>query len=78
MNPLLSPWTTQPFNLPPFKDIQTEHFKPALEEGMTAHLEDLKTIIDNDEEPTFENVIVPYDRAGGLLDKVSSVYGNMC
>ena len=27
-------------------------------------------------EPTFDNVIAPYDRAGAQLDKVGSVFGS--
>lgn len=81
-NPLLDEWTTQPFELPPFAAIQTEHFKPALEVGMKAHLDDLQAIVNAhvpvDAEPTFETVIAAYDRAGSLLSKVSGVFSNMC
>lgn len=76
-NPLLEPWT-QAFSLPPFDKIQTEHYKPALEVGMEEHLKDLQAIVDNPEPPTFENVMVAYDRAGSILDKVGGVFGNMC
>jgi len=44
---------------------------------MEAHLEDLQAIVDNQDEPNFENVIAAYDRCGSLLDKVGSVYSNM-
>eukprot|EP00523_Entomoneis_sp_CCMP467_P005958 CAMPEP_0168733478 /NCGR_PEP_ID=MMETSP0724-20121128/8314_1 /TAXON_ID=265536 /ORGANISM="Amphiprora sp., Strain CCMP467" /LENGTH=683 /DNA_ID=CAMNT_0008780543 /DNA_START=129 /DNA_END=2180 /DNA_ORIENTATION=+ len=78
MNPLLSSWADQPYQLPPFKDIKVEHFQPALEEGMKAHIEDLEAIINNAEDPTFDNVIAPFDRAGSVIEKVSGVYDNMC
>ena len=45
---------------------------------MEEHLKDLQAIVDNPELPTFENVMVPYDRAGSILDKVGGVFGNMC
>jgi len=77
-NPLLQSWASQPLRLPPFQDIQTQHFKPALEEGMRLELEDLQAIVDNPEPPTFENVVAAYDRSGHVLDKVRSVYSNMC
>lgn len=77
-NPLLKSWASQPLRLPPFQEIETHHFKPALEEGMKLELEDLQAIVDNPEPPTFENVLAAYDRAGHVLDKVRSVYGNMC
>jgi peptidyl-dipeptidase Dcp len=77
-NPLLESWSPQPFSMPPFSKIKTDHYQPALEEGMKAHLQDLQEIVDNPEDPTFENVISPYDRAGSMLGKVSGVFGNMC
>jgi peptidyl-dipeptidase Dcp len=77
-NPLLKSWASEPLRLPPFKDIETHHFKPALEEGMKLELKDLQAIVDNPDPPTFENVFEAYDRAGNVLDKVRSVYGNMC
>ncbi|VEU35041.1 unnamed protein product [Pseudo-nitzschia multistriata] len=76
-NPLLEAWT-QPFSLPPFDRIQTEHYRPALEVGMEEHLRDLQAIVDNPEPPSFENVMVAYDRAGRTLNKVGGVFGNMC
>lgn len=45
---------------------------------MEEHLLDLQAIVDNPEPPTFENVMVAYDRAGSTLDKVGGVFGNMC
>ena len=77
-NPLLESWTQLPFSLPPFDKIQTDHYRPALEVGMEEHLKDLQEIVDNPEAPTFENVMVTYDRAGSTLDKVGGVFGNMC
>ena len=32
-NPLLRSWSDQPFNLPPFKEINPSHFEPALQTG---------------------------------------------
>jgi peptidyl-dipeptidase Dcp (EC 3.4.15.5). Metallo peptidase. MEROPS family M03A len=37
----------------------------------------LTTIINNTEEPTFENTIVAYDNAGALLDKISPVFSHI-
>lgn len=77
-NPLLDDWSNQPYNLPPFHLIQPSHFESALEVGMEQHSEDLKAIANASDEPTFENVIEAYDRAGKLYKKVAAVYGNMC
>jgi len=76
-NPLVEPWT-QAFSLPPFDLIEVNHYKPALEVGMEDHLKDLQAIVDNPDPPTFENVMVAYDRAGKVLDRVGGVFGNMC
>ena len=77
-NPLLGDWSSRPFHMPPFDEIKTEHFEPALHVAMEAHLKDLQAIIDNnDDEPNFENVVAAYDRAGHLLSKVSGVYSNL-
>ena len=77
-NPLLESWTAQPFSLPPFEKIEVDHFKPALEVGMEEHLKDLNGIVNNPDPPTFDNVIVAYDRSGSIFDKVGGVFGNMC
>lgn len=74
-NPLLRSWSDQPFNLPPFKDIRAEHFVPAFEIAMAAHLADLNMIASSPSDD-FDAILGMYDRAGGLLSKVGSVYGN--
>jgi peptidyl-dipeptidase Dcp len=35
-NPFFQEWTT-PFGVPPFDQIRTEHFLPAIQEGMAQH-----------------------------------------
>lgn len=45
---------------------------------MKCHLNDLQAIVDKEDEPTFENTIVPFDQAGSVLDRVRSVFSNMC
>ena len=77
-NPLLQSWASQPLRLPPFGEIKVEHFQPALEEGMRLAIQDLQAIVDNPDTPTFANVLEAYDRSGHVLDKVASVYSNMC
>ena len=75
-NPLLQSWSSQPFNLPPFGLIAPVHFRPAFDTAMESHLADLRSIVDEEAESTFDNVIAPYDRAGAQLDKVGSVFGS--
>lgn len=77
-NPLLDDWSTEPYHLPPFRRIEPRHFKPAFEAAMEEHISDLRSIVDNEDDPTFENVIAAHDRAGALLSRVSAVFGNYC
>ncbi len=74
-NPLLRSWSDQPFNLPPFKDIRSEHFVPAFDVAMAAHIADLEAISSSSLND-FDSILGAYDRAGSLLSKVASVYGN--
>src|ERR1700754_2139859 len=72
-NPLLSTWTT-PQGAPPFADIAPAHFRPAFERAFAAHDNEITAITSNPDAPTFDNTIVALERAGGLLDRVSSVF----
>jgi peptidyl-dipeptidase Dcp len=75
-NPFFSEYTT-PFQVPPFDKIQARHYMPAFDQGMAEGRADLKKIIENKEEPTFENTIEAYMRMGKLLDKVGSAFGGL-
>lgn len=72
-NPLLSEYTAE-FGVPPFDDVKIEHFVPAFEEGMKQHKENIDAIINNPEEPTFDNTIVAYFFSDELLGKVRTVF----
>jgi len=75
-NPLLLAYDT-PFNVPPFDKIKDEHFKPAYEEAIKVHNLEIDTIVNNTEEPTFENTILAIENAGSLLGNVSRVFDNL-
>ncbi len=72
-NPLLSDFNT-PFNVPPFDKIKVEHFEPAFAEAMKQQKTEIEAILNNTEEPTFENTILAFEYSGSLLRKVSSVF----
>ncbi len=74
-NPFMKEYET-PFGVPPFAEIKNEHFLPAFEEGIKQQEEKIQEIIENTEEPTFENTIEALEYSGDLLDKVSSVFYN--
>ena len=75
-NPFLKAYET-PFEVPPFDKIQNEHYLPAFEAGMKEQLAEIDAIVNNEAEPDFQNTILPYDKSGAILDRVSSVFFNM-
>ena len=75
-NPFLTEYQT-PFKVVPFDKIKTEHYLPAFEAGMKEQLAEIDAIVNNTEEPTFQNTILPYDKSGETLSRVSSVFFNI-
>ena len=75
-NPFYKNYKTQ-FEIPPFSKIEEKHFMPAFIKGMEEHNNEIGQIIQNTEEPSFENVIIAMERSGELLDKVSAVFFNL-
>lgn len=75
-NPLLKEWDT-PFGIPPFEEIKTEHFVPAIKKAIEVHDAEIAAIVNSKEEPTFENTVLAYDKSGELLSDVYGVFGNV-
>ncbi len=73
-NPFFAEWTEN-YGMPPFEQIKPEHYKPAYEEAMRQHSEEIEAIIKNNDEPSFENVIFALDQAGEMLNRVGAVFG---
>ncbi|MGY6559655.1 MAG: M3 family metallopeptidase [Nitritalea sp.] len=76
MNPFFEPYAT-PFEVPPFDSIEIEHFKPAMEAGIEEQQAEIDAIVDQTEDPTFENTIEALEKSGSLLSRVQSVFGNL-
>lgn len=76
-NPLLSEWNDR-FGVPPFDRIKAEHFAPALEQAMSLHNAEIDAIVNNNDEPTFENTVLAYDNSGKLLERVELCFGMLC
>ena len=81
INPFFEKYNT-PHDTAPFDKIKLEHFEPAFMEGIRRDNEELENIINNPDEPTFENTIaIDYDddkeRYYSLLDNVSTVFFNL-
>ena len=75
-NPFFNIYDT-PFQVPPFEKIKTSHFMPAFLKGFDEQNKEIKTIINNPGEPTFENTIKSFAYSGQLLQRVSSVFGSL-
>jgi len=74
-NPFFEP-STLPFGMPPFADIEDEHYAPAFENGMAQQLEEIEAITSQSEAPTFENTVIPLEKSGQLLSRVDIVFFN--
>ena len=74
-NPLLSEWQGPYQGVPAFDEMKVELIKPAIQKGMQLHLEEIERIASNKEEPTFENTIVPLEKAGKELERAFVYYG---
>ena len=75
-NPFYQKWDT-PYGVPPFEQIKDEHYMQAFEDGMAQQLEEVASIANNTEDPTFENTIEAYEKTGDLLGKTSRVFFNL-
>lgn len=75
-NPLLGEWKT-PHQTPPFAEIKTEHYRPAVEKGMDEARKNIDAITSSKDKPTFENTILALEKSSALLDKVTSILFNM-
>ena len=75
-NPFLHTYHT-PHQTTPFNPIQLSDYEPAIREGMRIEDEEIKAITDNPEPPTFSNTVLALERAGQLLDRVTTVLFNL-
>lgn len=73
-NPFATPSPLQ-YQAPDFTRIRNSDFQPAIEEGMRQQLAEVAAVIRNPAAPTFENTILPLERAGQLLSRVQRVFG---
>jgi peptidyl-dipeptidase Dcp len=76
LNPFFSEWKA-PFGVPPFDRIGTEHFLPAIQDGIAEHNREVQAIAKSAAPPTFENTVEALDASGRLLEKVTAVFSNL-
>ena len=76
MNPLLQKFNT-PFETPPFEEIKTEHFLPAIQEAIKEGKKEVNSITANSADPSFENTIEALERSGESVNLISGVFFNL-
>lgn len=82
INPFFLPYDTLHYTVP-FNRITLADYEEAMMEGIRREDEQIEKIINNPDEPTFENTIIPEDEVKGrkhyydLLSRVESVFFNM-
>ncbi|MDT0677509.1 M3 family metallopeptidase [Autumnicola musiva] len=74
-NILLAEWQGPYSGVPAFQQMQIDLIKPAIEKGMEMHLTDIEKIANNPKPATFENTIIPMEKAGEPLDRAFTYYG---
>jgi len=75
-NPLLQEWST-PFGVPPFDQIQDEHYLPAFEEAFARQRAEIAAIAEQEGPATFANTVEALERSGQLLARVDAVFSNL-
>lgn len=75
-NPLLTE-SELPYGAPQFDKIKTEHYLPAFKQGIREGKAEIDAIVNNTEEPTFENTIEALVFAGATLNKVENIFFNL-
>lgn len=74
-NVLLKEWTGPHGGLPPFDQVKVADFKPAFEKAMEMARQEMKSIAENPEAPTFENTLVAMEKSGKTLSHLYAIYG---
>lgn len=81
-NPLMLPYGT-PHDTAPFEKITLEHYEEAVMEGIRRDDEQIEKIINNPDEPTFENTIIYIDEDPdkkdyyNLLGRTTTIFFNL-
>ena len=76
MNILLQKFDTK-LDTAPFSKIKNEDYLPAFQEAIVLAKAEIDTIVNNTENPTFENTIEALAFSGDTLDRISSIFFNL-
>ncbi len=75
-NPFLTKYNT-PYETVPFNEIEIADYESAIMQGMEEENNEIDEIVNNEEEPTFENTIEALENTGATLAKVTEVFFNL-
>lgn len=76
-NPLLEKEWKTPFGVPPFEKIKSEHFLPAVQEGIRLHNIEIEAITNNKLPTSFANTIEALEASGRILSRTNTVLNNL-
>lgn len=72
---LTAEWTGPYGGVPPFDKVDIKTFETSFDAAIAEQRKEIAAITNNKAAPTFDNTIVPYERSGRALGRVSTVYG---
>ncbi|HKX85229.1 MAG TPA: M3 family metallopeptidase [Flavobacterium sp.] len=64
-------------NTAPFSQIKLTDYLPAVKEGIEVTKTEIDAIVNNNQNPTFENTIEALEFAGPQLDRITSIFFNL-
>lgn len=76
MNILLQKFITK-LDTAPFSKIRNEDYLPAFQEGIVLAKAEIDIIVNNTENPNFQNTIEALSFSGDTLDRISSIFFNL-
>lgn len=72
-NPFMKPYPGK-YGIPPFQDIKTSDFLPAIKAGIAEQDQNILNIVRNRAVPDFDNTIMPLENLSPILDRVAGVF----
>lgn len=74
-SPLIRPWDGPYGGVPPWNLVRPDEFVAAFGRAITMAQAEIDAITSNPEPATFENTIVPLERAGRTLTRLAAIFG---
>lgn len=71
---LLAEWKGPHGGVPPWDQVRTELFQPAIEQAATEFLAEVEAIASSNEAATFDNTLAALERSGKRLDRAATLF----